>query len=421
MEDTLQSQVKDFLGNLNKLQQEPKFKDVLDKHVVLVSSGGTAVPLEKNTVRQIENFSTGMRGARSAEQFIKAGHPVIFFHRKDSLQPFSVEIQDEWRTWLEAIDRSNKGRPDFYKKVDAFNKYCMKKSPYSGLLLKIEFETVHEYLRDLEAISKEIAAAKVKSISYLAAAVSDFYLPEDQIKEHKIQSGETAGGSLDLKLVTVPKKLGEVKKSWNPNTFLVSFKLETDVKVLDAKAKGAIDKYNVDMVMANELKSRRNKVVAYEAKGEPEPLQLMQTEWSDQISELIVDHVRAKLGFSKPEPEEKPEKKESPAKHEEGKAGDNIELHVSNISLKAGEDDLRKLFEKHGEITRIKILKRQNMQKAFIDMDNEKAASAAIQELDGFDFLGLELEVRFTDSDTAKQYPTSKFKKRDKFRKEGDY
>jgi phosphopantothenoylcysteine synthetase/decarboxylase len=109
MEDTLQSQVKDFLANLTKLQESggPKFKDVLDKHVVLVTSGGTAVPLEKNTVRQIENFSTGMRGARSAEQFIKAGHPVIFFHRKDSLQPFSVEIQDEWKTWLEAIDRSN--------------------------------------------------------------------------------------------------------------------------------------------------------------------------------------------------------------------------------------------------------------------------------------------------------------------------
>ena len=307
MEDTLQSQVKDFLANLSKMQQESKFKDVLDKHVVLISSGGTAVPLEKNTVRQVENFSTGMRGARSAEQFIKAGHPVIFFHRKDSLQPFSVEIQDEWRTWLEAIDRSNKGRPDFYKKVDAFNKYVSKKSPYSGLLLKIEFETVHDYLKDLEAISKEIAAAKVKSISYLAAAVSDFYLPEDQIVEHKIQSGETAGKTLDLKLVPVPKKLGDVKKSWNPNTFLVSFKLETDAKILESKAKGAIDKYNVDMVMANELKSRRSKVTVYEPKGEPEPLQLMQSEWSEQISELIVDHVRSKLGYSKPEPEEKTE------------------------------------------------------------------------------------------------------------------
>jgi len=52
---------------------------------VLITSGGTSVPLEKNTVRSVENFSTGARGARSAEYFIKAGHPVIFLHRKDSL------------------------------------------------------------------------------------------------------------------------------------------------------------------------------------------------------------------------------------------------------------------------------------------------------------------------------------------------
>lgn len=355
MEDTLQNQVKEFLGNLPKMQQQSSFTDILDKHVVLVSSGGTAVPLEKNTVRQIENFSTGMRGARSAEQFIKAGHAVIFFHRKDSLQPFSVEIQDEWKMWLESIDRANRGRGEFYKKVDLFNKFCSKKSPYSGLILKVEFETVHEYLRDLEIISKEIAASKLKSISYLAAAVSDFYLPENKIVEHKIQSGETAGGSLDLKLERVPKKLGDVKKSWNPNTFLVSFKLETDAKLLETKSKAAIDKYGVDMVMANELKSRRNKVIVYEPKGEPEPLQLMQTEWSDQISELIVDHVRSKLGFEKPAPEEK-EKKEG--KHEEGKASEGFELHVSNISLKANEDDLKKLFEKYGEILRVKMLKR---------------------------------------------------------------
>lgn len=41
----------------------------MDKNrpMVLVTSGGTSVPLEKNTVRSIENFSTGKRGAASAE------------------------------------------------------------------------------------------------------------------------------------------------------------------------------------------------------------------------------------------------------------------------------------------------------------------------------------------------------------------
>lgn len=42
-------------------------KNTTCKGVVLITSGGTSVPLEKNTVRSIENFSTGGRGSKSAE------------------------------------------------------------------------------------------------------------------------------------------------------------------------------------------------------------------------------------------------------------------------------------------------------------------------------------------------------------------
>lgn len=62
---------------------------------------------------------------------------------------------------MESLDKSNKKRginADFFKKVDAFNKYNNEKSPFSGLLLKISFNTVTEYLRDLEAISKSVAS-----------------------------------------------------------------------------------------------------------------------------------------------------------------------------------------------------------------------------------------------------------------------
>lgn len=37
------------------------------QEIVLVTSGGTAVPLEKQTVRFLDNFSTGNRGALSTE------------------------------------------------------------------------------------------------------------------------------------------------------------------------------------------------------------------------------------------------------------------------------------------------------------------------------------------------------------------
>lgn len=35
--------------------------------IVVVTSGGTAVNLEQNTVRFLDNISSGLRGARSAE------------------------------------------------------------------------------------------------------------------------------------------------------------------------------------------------------------------------------------------------------------------------------------------------------------------------------------------------------------------
>ena len=60
-------------------------------------------------------------------------------------------------------------------------------------------------------------------------------------------------------------------------------------------------------------------------------------------------------------------------KREEGKEGD-IELHVSNISFKASEEDLKILFEEYGECLRVKLMKRGSMQKAFIDMDSEHKA-----------------------------------------------
>jgi phosphopantothenoylcysteine synthetase/decarboxylase len=63
-------------------------QNVIGRKVVIVTSGGTTVPLERNTVRFIDNFSTGTRGACSAEQFLRAGYAVLFMHRRDSAFPF---------------------------------------------------------------------------------------------------------------------------------------------------------------------------------------------------------------------------------------------------------------------------------------------------------------------------------------------
>ena len=67
--------IESFIDNL-KLTKSP---------VVLLTSGGTSTPFEKHTVRAVENFSTGRRGALSAEYFLKAGFAVIFLTRDTAL------------------------------------------------------------------------------------------------------------------------------------------------------------------------------------------------------------------------------------------------------------------------------------------------------------------------------------------------
>ena len=43
------------------------------RKVVVITSGGTTVPLERRCVRFIDNFSSGTRGAKSAERFLEVG------------------------------------------------------------------------------------------------------------------------------------------------------------------------------------------------------------------------------------------------------------------------------------------------------------------------------------------------------------
>jgi phosphopantothenate-cysteine ligase len=131
--------------------------------------------------------------------------------------------------------------------------------------LVVKFETVDEYLDLLECIamcfSKFRATLPAEIVSqycplfYLAAAVSDFYLPIDQMVEHKIQS---TGSALLIELQPVPKKLKSLTSIWCPFAFVVSFKLETDNSILFSKAASAIVNYGVDMVVANLLQVRGN-------------------------------------------------------------------------------------------------------------------------------------------------------------------
>jgi phosphopantothenate-cysteine ligase len=60
------------------------------------------------------------------------------------------------------------------------------------------------------------------SMFYLAAAVSDFYVPWKSMTEHKIESGS---GPLDIRLAQVPKMLSVLRSNWAPKAFCISFKV----------------------------------------------------------------------------------------------------------------------------------------------------------------------------------------------------
>ena len=95
----------------------------------------------------------------------------------------------------------------------------------------------------------------------------------------------------------VPKKLGEIK-NWNPNTLLISFKLETDPNLLKSKALVSIDSYGVDMVVANILATRRTQVTIYDKDSNEQTLTVENPTISDQISEKITAHIIGTLGIN---------------------------------------------------------------------------------------------------------------------------
>ena len=104
---------------------------------------------------------------------------------------------------------------------------------------------------------------------YLAAAVSDFYVPPAEMVVHKIQSRASDG--LTIHLRNVPKVLGLLRDEWCPEAVLCSFKLETNANILRAKSAGALKAYRVDAVVANVLQTRASEVTIFRASPGVQP------------------------------------------------------------------------------------------------------------------------------------------------------
>lgn len=232
------------------------------RQVVCVSSGGTTVPLERRCVRFIDNFSAGTRGAKSAERFLEAGYGVVFLTRRGSIQPFTVDISTGSADFVcESLKVNADGNIEAADREKGERLKCAVKKLHdvkqSGSLLRVEFTTVFEYLKFLEVVARGLEPLGDRAMMYMAAAVSDFFIPWDQMEEHKIQSGD---GGMKLELMPVPKLLGVLRRQWSPRAFVVSFKLETDDAILESKARGALARHGMHLVVANQLVTRKTQV-----------------------------------------------------------------------------------------------------------------------------------------------------------------
>lgn len=271
-----------------------------NKKIVLITSGGTTVPLETNTVRFIDNFSAGTRGSLSAEYFLDNGYLVIFFHREFSLQPYVnhigrlnlLDLLDASSGKL-ALNRDNVSHLNQSNSlVKLVNTYHKEKENY----LLLSFTSINEYLFILKSISEDLKRfykdANRRIMLYLAAAVSDFFVPQTQIPEHKIQSN-TGSSKLVLNLDPVPKFLTSMVNDWYNNSYIISFKLETDDTLLSTKCRGALTKYDHQLVIGNMLQTRKEKVmfVSRNAKGDFEETQYQLANPQEPIEAVFIPEV----------------------------------------------------------------------------------------------------------------------------------
>lgn len=307
-DETLYFQTHTPPSNLPELSEQLRefvaLQHAQSRRVVLVSSGGTTVPLENQTVRFIDNFSAGTRGATSAEYFLEAGYAVIFLHRQFSLLPYSRHYSHSTNCFLDFLsewgrigedtseDAGAGGDSNDYGEVVVRRKYRMQmldvlrkyhRAKEQKTLLLLPFTTVTSYLFLLKEVAMRMQVLGNEALFYLAAAVSDFFVPPSRMVEHKIQSRDLPGAAvgtgngrpdvvvettsiggvkkLVIDLDPVPKFLKRLVEGWAPKAMIISFKLETDPKLLLCKCQQALNHYSHHLVIGNLLSTRKFEVV----------------------------------------------------------------------------------------------------------------------------------------------------------------
>lgn len=179
----------------------------LDKLRVLVTSGGTSVPID--AVRELTNFSMGTTGAMIAEEFLRRGDLVTYLHTKRARIPFVRELQLDPAKDIELELERIRELALLYKKI----------VPHLKLLAVGNFD---EYRASVAQVLEESLPDAVISV----AAVSDFGVDLSHIDTRSKLASDQGPTKLDL--VRLPKIISTVRRI-SRGSFLVGFKLEVNV------------------------------------------------------------------------------------------------------------------------------------------------------------------------------------------------
>jgi len=193
---------------------------------ILVTGGSTWVPIDN--VRVITNVFGGTTGYRIAIQAAQMGADVTLLLGPHRIEETTVFIDEPVENVLGKMQ-----------------KYVLEREKIARSGGKLEI--VHyDYFQDLmDLMEKYISTKKFRAVIH-SSAVAD-YAPTKQ--DGKISSGLD---ELYIKTIPTPKIISHIK-DWDPNVYLVQFKLEVGLTEEDliAKAVSGIKKNRADLAVAN--------------------------------------------------------------------------------------------------------------------------------------------------------------------------
>ena len=193
---------------------------------VLVTGGPTWVSVDD--VRVITNVFGGTTGYRIAVLAAQMGAEVTLLLGSYNIKETSIMADEPFGNIL------NKAKNIFSAKARIF---------LAGGKIKI---VKYRYFDELMSLMKENVSSREYDAVIHSAAVAD-YAPLKT--DGKIWSGLD---KLEIKTVSTPKIISYIKE-WDPEIFLVQFKLEVGLSEKDLleRAYSGLVKYNSDLVVAN--------------------------------------------------------------------------------------------------------------------------------------------------------------------------